>query len=170
MVRLQEDVYKRQSQGRSTVFFSATLLPVNYFKEMLSGDVSERAVYAHSSFEPDNKRIVVATDVTSRYTRRNVREYAKVHDYIMHMISGRSGRYMVFFPSYSYMESVLECFRWKSGVNVTECGGEDTFLPESCVNVLVQGRFMKEADKENFLSAFYEELPEGASLAGFCVL
>lgn len=86
---------------------------MNYFKEMLSGDVSERAVYAHSSFEPDNKRIVVATDVTSRYTRRNVREYAKVHDYIMHMISGRSGRYMVFFPSYSYMESVLECFRWK---------------------------------------------------------
>lgn len=80
---------------------------------MLSGDVSERAVYAHSSFEPDNKRIVVATDVTSRYTRRNAREYAKVHDYIMHMISGRSGRYMVFFPSYSYMESVLECFRWE---------------------------------------------------------
>ena len=127
-------------------------------------------MYAHSSFEPDNKRIVVATDVTSRYTRRNAREYAKVHDYIMHMISGRSGRYMVFFPSYSYMESVLECFRWENGVNVTECGGEDTFLPESCVNVLVQGRFMKEADKENFLSAFYEELPEGASLAGFCVL
>ena len=48
--------------------------------------------------------------------------------------------------------------------------GEDTFLPESCVNVLVQGRFMKEADKESFLSAFYEKLPEGASLAGFCVL
>ena len=137
---------------------------------MLSGDVSERGVNAHSSFEPDNKRIVVATDVTSRYTRRNAREYAKVHDYIMHMISGRSGRYMVFFPSYSYMESVLECFRWENGVNVVECGGEDTFLPESCVNVLVQGRFMKEADKENFLSAFYEELPEGASLAGFCVL
>ena len=164
------NISERLSQGRSTVFFSATLLPVNYFKEMLSGDVSDRAVYAHSSFEPDNKRIVVATDVTSRYTRRNVREYAKVHDYIMHMISGRSGRYMVFFPSYSYMESVLECFRWKSGVNVTECGGEDTFLPEQCINVLVQGRFMKEADKENFLSAFYEELPEGASLAGFCVL
>ena len=164
------NISERLSQGRSTVFFSATLLPVNYFKEMLSGDVSERAVYAHSSFEPDNKRIVVATDVTSRYTRRNAREYAKVHDYIMHMISGRSGRYMVFFPSYSYMESVLECFRWENGVNVTECGGEDTFLPESCVNVLVQGRFMKEADKENFLSAFYEELPEGASLAGFCVL
>lgn len=164
------NISERLSQGRSTVFFSATLLPVNYFKEMLSGDVSERAVYAHSSFEPDNKRIVVATDVTSRYTRRNAREYAKVHDYIMHMISGRSGRYMVFFPSYSYMESVLECFRWENGVNVVECGGEYTFLPESCVNVLVQGRFMKEADKENFLSAFYEELPEGASLAGFCVL
>jgi Rad3-related DNA helicase len=161
---------QRLSQGISTIMFSATLLPVNYFKEMLSGDVSERAVYAHSSFEPDNKRIVVATDVTSRYTRRNAREYAKVHDYIMHMISGRSGRYMVFFPSYSYMESVLECFRWENGVNVVECGGEDTFLPESCVNVLVQGRFMKEADKEKFLSAFYEELPEGASLAGFCVL
>ena len=32
------NISERLSQGRSTVFFSATLLPVNYFKEMLSGE------------------------------------------------------------------------------------------------------------------------------------
>lgn len=165
------NIGERLSQGRSTVFFSATLLPVSYFKEMLSGNVDDRAVYAHSSFEPDNKRVVVATDVTSRYSRRGVREYAKICDYIEQMAAGRQGCYMVFFPSYSFMESVLEMFTEKHA-NAFVCGDEDEepFELKRGINVLVQGRYMKEQDKEMFLEKFNDNLPENASLVGFCVL
>ncbi len=166
------NISERLAQGKSTVFFSATLLPVNYFKEMLSGDIDDRAVYAHSPFEPDNKRIMVAKDVTSRYTRRNMSEYAKVADYINYMISGKTGRYMVFFPSYSYMENVLEAYIHNNAVNAYVCSQENK---ESCelsdgINVIVQGRHMNEKDKEEFLSQFYEELKPESSLIGFCVL
>ena len=49
---------QRLSQGISTIMFSATLLPVNYFKEMLSGNADDYAVYAHSPFDTDNKRVL----------------------------------------------------------------------------------------------------------------
>ncbi len=38
----------RLSQGKAAVMFSATFLPVNYFKEMISGNTEDYAVYAHS--------------------------------------------------------------------------------------------------------------------------
>ena len=43
-----ENISLRLSQGKASVMFSATFLPVNYFKEMISGDISDYAVYAHS--------------------------------------------------------------------------------------------------------------------------
>ena len=60
-------------QGNSTIFFSATLLPVHYYKKLLSVEKDDYAVYAHSSFPQENKFLFIGTDVSTRYTRR--REY-----------------------------------------------------------------------------------------------
>ena len=62
-------------KGRATVFFSATLLPVMYYKELLSGNQEDYAVYVESPFPRENRLLLVASDVSSRYTRRNQREY-----------------------------------------------------------------------------------------------
>lgn len=103
----------RLSQGKAAVMFSATFLPVNYFKEMISGNTEDYAVYAHSPFDTSNKRVIVGRDVSSRYTRRNVNEYTKVADYIRKLVTSRDGRYMVFFPSYSYMQAVYDVYTEK---------------------------------------------------------
>ncbi len=95
-------------KGRSTIFFSATLLPVNYYKELLSGNPEDYAVYAESPFPGKNRLLLVARDVSSRYKRRNLREYEKVADYIRSTALGRRGNYMVFFPSYAYLNAVME--------------------------------------------------------------
>ena len=92
-----ENISLRLSQGKASVMFSATFLPVNYFKEMISGDISDYAVYAHSPFNTSNKRVIVGRDVSSRYTRRNINEYTKIADYIRKMVTSRHGRYMIFF-------------------------------------------------------------------------
>ena len=105
-----ENISLRLSQGKASVMFSATFLPVNYFKEMISGDISDYAVYAHSPFDTSNKRVIVGRDVSSRYTRRNINEYTKIADYIRKMVTSRHGRYMIFFPSYSYMQSVYDIY------------------------------------------------------------
>ena len=70
------NISDRISMGCSTIFFSATLLPVNYYKEMLSGEIDDYAVYAHSPFKAEKKCIVASKDVSSRYTRRQFYGYS----------------------------------------------------------------------------------------------
>ena len=115
----------RLSQGKAAVMFSATFLPVNYFKEMISGNTEVYAVYAHSPFDTSNKRVIVGRDVSSRYTRRNVNEYTKVADYIRKLVTSRDGRYIVFFPSYSYMQAVYDVYTEKYQSNIIELADND---------------------------------------------
>ena len=64
-------------QGNSTIFFSATLLPVHYYKKLLSVEKDDYAVYAHSSFPQENKFLFIGTDVSTRYTRRGESTYQR---------------------------------------------------------------------------------------------
>ena len=70
------------NKGNSTVFFSATLLPVQYYIELLSGDVSDYTFYINSPFPKENRIILITNDISSKYTRRNVTEYRKYSNYI----------------------------------------------------------------------------------------
>lgn len=163
---------QRLSQGISTIMFSATLLPVNYFKEMLSGNADDYAVYAHSPFDTDNKRVLIGRDVTSRYTRRNYNEYAKIAGYIHTLTQSKQGKYMIFFPSYSYMREVYDIYIQKYACNVIDLhdveDGSYIYHISEGENVLIQDNNMKEADKENFLSVFMDNT--SGNVTGFCVL
>ena len=128
-------------QGRGAVFFSATLLPVNYYKELLTGNREEYAVYAHSPFPRENRLLLVASDVSSRYTRRNRREYERVAEYIRRIAGGRAGNYMVFLPSYQYLDQIRKVFE--------EQGAEFDWT--------VQKSRMGEKEREEFLEQFEGE-------------
>lgn len=142
-------------KGNSTVFFSATLLPVLYYKELLSGNLEEYAVYAESPFEQKNRLLLVASDVSSRYTRRNVSEYRKIVEYIRKIVSGKRGNYMVFFPSYQFMRSVEEQLE-----QMPRLDREFVYI--------TQASNMGEADRDEFLRAFEEE--RDRSLVALCVM
>ena len=139
-------------QGVSTILFSATLLPVRYYKTLLSGQEEDYAVYANSPFPEEKRLLMVAEDVSSRYTRRNASEYRKVAEYIRAMTGARQGNYMVFFPSYQYMEQVEACF------------DEEPLEAD----LLIQGQGMGEEERQEFLREFEKERPR--SLAAFCVM
>ena len=139
-------------QGNSTVLFSATLLPIRYYKTLLSGNEEDYAVYANSPFPEKNRLLMVATDVSSRYTRRNEEEFRKVADYIRVMAESRNGNYMVFFPSYQYMGQVEQIFE-------EEPLGAD---------LIIQGQGMGEAERSEFLQEFERERDH--SLVAFCVM
>lgn len=139
-------------QGASTILFSATLLPVRYYKTLLSGNQEDYAVYVNSPFPEENRLLMVAEDVSSRYTRRSPSEYRKVADYIRIVTQSRPGNYMVFFPSYQYMGEIEEIL-------------EEEPLK---VDLLVQGQGMGEAEKAEFLEEFEKE--RSHSLAAFCVM
>lgn len=137
--------------ARSTVLFSATLLPVRYYKEQLSTSEDDYAVYAKSSFQPEQRKIIIANDVTSKYTRRNDNEYKKIAAYIEEFVSAKQGNYMVFFPSYTFLNHVFGHLN----------------LPEQ-TDVLIQNQSMNEAQKEEFLNAF--DSGNDHTLVGLCVM
>lgn len=149
-----ENLRKRMEQAASTVLFSATLLPIRYYKELLGGTEDDYEVYAHSVFPSENRGVFIATDVTSKYTRRSEREYQRIAEYLHQMVTTRSGKYMAFFPSYLFMEEVFSVY-------VKQYPLEDT-------TYLMQKEEMTEADREEFLDAFKAENKK--ELLGFCVL
>ena len=140
--------------GRGCVFFSATFLPIGYYKELLSGDMEDYAVYATSCFPPENQLVYVGNDVTTKYTRRGVREYEKISHYIEETLKARKGNYLVFFPSYEMLENVYGAF-------VT------SKMAKQCVCKL-QSAHMTEEEREAFLAEFEKE--QETSLLGFCVM
>ena len=151
-VNPSKKIAARVENARNAVFFSATLLPINYYKELLSGDVNDYAVYADSVFDSSKRLLLIGKDVTSRYTRRNETEFKKVHDYILKTVQAKRGNYLVFFPSYKYMESVYAMCQ-----------------DDLDVEYVVQHNKMTESDKEEFLARF-EDNKEDKLLVGMCVM
>ena len=140
--------------GRGCVFFSATFLPIQYYKELLSGDEKDYAVYATSCFPPENQLVFIGNDVTSKYTNRGYREYEKIAVYIEETVKNRKGNYLVFFPSYEMMEQVHEVFSKME-------------FEKECLCKL-QNVHMTEEEREVFLAEFEKE--QEHSLLGFCVM
>lgn len=140
-------------KGIAGIFFSATMIPVVYYKKLLSGKADDYAVYANSPFDSRKRRILIAKDVSSRYTRRNRTEFGKVADYIEALAHSHVGNYMVFFPSYRYMEAVEQILKERD---------DNTYRWQMQVNG------MTEEEREQFLNTFEEKRTE--SFVGLCVL
>ena len=140
-------------KGNATIFFSATLLPVQYYKELLTNKTDNYAVYARTTFSQDKRLLLIGNDVSSKYTRRTPEEYGRIADYIYRTIKKKKGNYMVFFPSYLFLKKVHEAFELRMDETIT------------CI---CQESGMREEEREAFLEAFQEEKEE--SLVAFCVM
>ena len=128
-------------KANSTVFFSATLLPINYYKSLLSTLEDNYAVYATSAFAQEQSLLLMGKDVSTKYTRRNRTEYEKIASYIKKAVSCRQGNYFVFFPSYKLMKDVYEVYSEM----------DDT------TEAIMQKAGMKETEREEFLERFAED-------------
>ncbi|MDE5590642.1 MAG: ATP-dependent DNA helicase [Acetatifactor sp.] len=170
-----ENLRQCMERGRSSILFSATFLPIQYYKKLLGGDAEDYEVYAQSVFNPEKRALFIAGDVTSKYTRRSEEEYFNIARYIEEIVKNRHGNYMVFCPSYAFLQTVYEKY-------VENFGGEG----RECI---IQSEYMREADRESFLARFQrsgkvdlkaetvmrasvsmEIEEEDSILIGFCVL
>ncbi len=183
-------------RGVSSILFSATLLPIQYYKSLLGGDPEDYEVYAESSFDPHKRGMYLADDVTTKYTERGPGQYERIAGHINATVSARPGNYMVFFPSYGFMEKVLSSYvNLYQGIKYVESeadplaevpddpGDASKITISDSQTLLVQNSHMTEEEREDFLGAFAE--PADASgvvsgpdsspgtaktLIGFCVL
>lgn len=157
-------------KGRSSILFSATLLPVQYYKKLLGGEGEDYEVYAGSSFDPRRCGLFIGRDVTSKYARRSQEEFYRIASYIHHIVEQRQGNYMVFFSSFAMLEQIYAIF-------------QKYFNEAGTVECIRQKESMKEEERENFLKHFTGNkylniqekimLPvewEERTLLGFCIM
>lgn len=137
-------------QYKGCIMFSATLSPMEYYKDILGGEEEDYTLQLKSPFERENLEIFIAP-ISTRYKHRE-RTYSHICKNISMLLDARPGNYLVFFPSYSYMNKVYENFV-ESNPNV---------------KTIIQEGEMDEKEREQFLKKFDEENKD--VFVGFAVL
>lgn len=158
------------STCKSIIFFSATLMPIDYYKYMLGG-TDERAIALRSPFDTKRALKLIATDVSTRYQHRQS-SYKKICEYMIKVSKQKVGNYIVFFPSYKYMKDVYnyyELYKEESkgqqhSINSVDIDDNTYELP----TIHVQDTNMDEASREDFLNKFHPHPTQ--THIGFCVL
>jgi DNA excision repair protein ERCC-2 len=142
---------KALARGKAAIFFSATLTPMDYYRTLLGGAPEDCVLQLASPFPPENLAVLIHDRIQTHFKGR-AESQRDVVEAIGTLVSGRPGNYLVYFPSYQYLNSVLQEFQ----------------VRHSTVPVLVQRPGMTEPERDAFLTAFSVE--HGETLVGFAVL
>lgn len=126
------DIIKKRVSG--IAFFSATLSPVDYYAKLITAGVG-KSKKIPSPFKQENLGVFVVDNISTRY-RDRPKSIPGVIDTIYNMISGKVGNYIVFFPSYQYLNMVLDEF------------SNDDY------EIFVQERSMRFNDRKSTLDSF----------------
>ncbi|MGL5312367.1 MAG: ATP-dependent DNA helicase [Peptostreptococcaceae bacterium] len=144
-------IIDRMKKSKSTIIFSATLIPIDYFKEMYGASEEDYIVNLKSPFDVNNRLLMIGDNIATTYNKREETS-EEIVKYIANCVGSKKGNYMVFFPSYKYMELVYDKMK--------------EIYPN--INATIQESNMSEDAKEEFLSMFAEDNEE--THVGFCVL
>ncbi len=153
---LREEILEKQG----VIYFSATLLPMNYYKQLLGGDDKSYGLNLPSPFEEEKLNLMIDDKLSTKYVDReaSIKEIARR---IQTFISMKQGNYLIFFPSYKYLQMGIEAFN-----DLIDASDNGNF---GRTEVMIQERNLSEEDKEKFIEAFSHEDPD-KSLLAFAVL
>ncbi len=137
-------------KGRAAVFFSATLSPLDYYRSVLCGRRHTAKIEVPSPFDSGALCVGVVDSVSVRASMREdtLGEIAKL---IVTSMRARRGNYMVFCPSFAYLERVAEAFH--------------RLTPKT--PIAVQKKNMTRDEREAFLNSFSAD--NKGYFVGFCV-
>lgn len=138
-------------KGKAAVLFSATLSPMEYFIQVLGGDEKSYRIRLASPFPKENLCLLVEDKISTKYKRREY-TYDKLTEAVNNVVESKAGNYLVFFPSYQYMNEVYSRF---TALN-------------TAAKTIIQSSGMSEEEREDFLNNFSEAVEE--TLVGFAVM
>ena len=146
---LLNDVF---AKARCTALFSATLSPMEYYANVC-GCADAVTLDLPSPYEQENLCLVTVDSVSTRFSQRK-NSASEVAELIETVISARTGNYIVYFPSYKYMETVCRHYLRLS----------------PSVPVILQKPDMSITERTRFLRQFEKSARSGEGVAAFCVL
>jgi DNA excision repair protein ERCC-2 len=138
-------------RGSAAVFFSATMSPLSYFRELLGCDESAHYLELPSPFPADHFQVFIADRVSTLYRRREETK-EQVVEFLGEFVRRADGNYLLYFPSYQYMQTIYHLFSER--------------FP--AIDAIRQTPEMSENDRERFLERFDSENTD--TLAGFAVM
>ena len=130
-------IQEMTKKGRSTIFFSATLSPIDYYLSLLGGEDKTKRLSLPSPFDKENCCCMIADHISTRYGDRNA-SLPNIIEMIYAATSIKKGNYIIFAPSYAYMHQIHEAFA----------------LCYPSVKTTMQSSNMSETMKQEFLSSF----------------
>ena len=154
-VNPSHDLEERLEQAKAAVFFSGTLLPLDYHRKLLAAQADDASLSAQSSFDCLQQQILIGRDISARYAQRGPELYARIAAYLVALTRTNPGNYLAFLPSYAMLEEVSDALRP---------------LANSKTEVVRQRPSMRESEREGFVARFHETRATGTSLIGLCVL
>lgn len=146
-VRLKEAL----GRGRSAVLFSATLSPMDYFINVLGGEKTSYKLKLASPFPAENLCLLINDRISTKYKQRAA-TYDQVAEAISAAVQHKEGNYLVYFPSYHYMQEVYLRFRAQNQE----------------VDVICQSSGMTEEERVDFLVRFSNN--PNQTLLGFVLM
>ncbi|MDF2699513.1 MAG: 2 domain protein [Haloplasmataceae bacterium] len=135
---------------KASVFFSATLHPIDYYISLLGGDQNASSLVLESPFEKEKLHLIINNHISTKYKDRDLTKYQIA--YQIEAIIKRGGKYLIYLPSYQYLELVYHTFN-----KITEVEAE----------IIKQSREMSERAKNEFINKFDETKK---NMVGFAVL
>lgn len=133
-----------RTRASSTVFFSATLQPLEYYQTLLGATEEDKIVQLPSPFPPEHLQLYIEDRIATTFKQRSL-TYASIAERVFQMLYQHPGNTLVFFPSYAYMNAVFE-----HTAEYFEQHKDD--LPKIHVQVQYPGMSLEE--REEYLRAF----------------
>ncbi|WP_411552455.1 ATP-dependent DNA helicase [Paenibacillus lautus] len=135
---------------RSSVFFSATLMPLGYYRDMLGAEEEDYSLSIPSPFSSEQLDVRIMP-LSTRFKDRERNSEAIVR-MLSALVQEKPVNTLIFLPSYPYMQDIHEAFARMN--------------PEA--RTLLQGHGMSEEEREAFLNAFQADAED--PLIGFAVM
>ncbi|MED4475927.1 MULTISPECIES: ATP-dependent DNA helicase [Bacillaceae] len=145
-----EQILKMGKGFKARVFFSATLSPADYYKDLLGGQSDDYVISIPSPFARENTEVIIQP-LSTRYRDRE-KTMEPMILFFKELLDKQQGNFLIFFPSYQYMRNAYEQFTDK--------------YPN--VSTMIQDVGMSEVEREDFLAEFNSGRAE--RLVGFAVL
>jgi DNA excision repair protein ERCC-2 len=142
---------KAMNRCQGAIFFSATMTPMDYFKQILGCDQSAHHLILHSPFPGENLGLFISDRISTYYRHRD-QTAEQVTRVISTLIEQKRGNYLLYFPSYVYMRKIYQSY-------TARCPQAETVLQEPG---------MAESEREMFLRRFSQNNPQ--TLVGFAVM
>ena len=123
-----------------SIFFSATLSPIDYYINLIvNNNNNVKTLSLPSPFKKENFKVLVDNSTSFIYKDRLL-TIDKIKEYILTFSKKRKGNYMVFCPSYKYLETLK------------------LVLKDDDLNIIYQEKNMTNVSKDLFLSEFKEKV------------